>query len=308
MKSLRPTRHQLDVQARQMLERISSMTPFKRRCVFRKHHKTTHPEQGTFLYKFRPIKNGDTVDTVLTQRVREILVESKLFLPSPASFNDPFDMTARMEFVGKPQEKRKRMEQMVRRQEPSLGKRSREALISDLMARDDIGSADLLQWSHDVGREQSGVYCFAGDPRNVLMWSHYADRHKGICIQFDRSQDVELSFGTIPVDYEKESVLPTLNWTTDDAKENLKSARTKAKIWSYEKECRLIKPEFARSTIDINPRAVTGVILGCRIDAEAREIIRSLLDERRRNRLPDCVVWQAQMITGKPELRIVCAR
>ena len=139
------------------------------------------------------------------------------------------------------------------------------------------------------------------------MWSHYADSHKGVCIQFDRSRDVELSFGTIPVNYEKESVLPTLNWTTDDAEENLKSARAKAKIWSYEKECRLIKPEFAKSTIKINPQAVTGVILGCRIDAEAREIIGSLLDERRRSNLPDCVVWEAKMILGQSELRIVRA-
>jgi len=30
-----------------------------------------------------------------------------------------------------------------------------------------------------------GLYCLTTKPDNILMWSHYADSHKGFCIEFD---------------------------------------------------------------------------------------------------------------------------
>jgi len=29
-------------------------------------------------------------------------------------------------------------------------------------------------------RDEAGVYCFAGNAKNLLMWSHYASDHKGL--------------------------------------------------------------------------------------------------------------------------------
>src|SRR5258708_5261462 len=33
--------------------------------------------------------------------------------------------------------------------------------------------------------EQIGLLCFSSSWRESLMWSHYSDRHKGLCLGFD---------------------------------------------------------------------------------------------------------------------------
>jgi hypothetical protein len=38
-----------------------------------------------------------------------------------------------------------------------------------------------------------GVLCFSRDWQNAMLWSHYGDRHKGICLGLDISSAVELS-------------------------------------------------------------------------------------------------------------------
>lgn len=36
-------------------------------------------------------------------------------------------------------------------------------------------------------RKNTGIYCFTKSEDNILMWSHYANEHKGICLEFDHS-------------------------------------------------------------------------------------------------------------------------
>ena len=301
MKSTLPDKLTLDTRDRQLRERIASMSSFRRRCVWRRHCRTSDLKHGAFLYKFRSIENGDEKSI---SKVRSILVESKLFLSAPDTFNDPFDMSARMTFEGTPQEKRRRVEKMVRRQEPQLTKRQRNQLISDFLARPDIASTRLLQLAQDVNRDVTGVFCFAGDPRNILMWSHYANNHKGICIQFDRSQDIELAFGAFPVNYSDAKKFPTLNWASDSASENVKACLKKSADWSYECECRLVKPLSANTVMGIDPQAVVGVILGCQMDLTTRATVFALLEERRKCGLPDCTIWQAHKMPDRVGLRI----
>src|SRR5580700_1933129 len=37
--------------------------------------------------------------------------------------------------------------------------------------------------------EMHGALCFSRSWSNILMWSHYGDRHKGICLGFDLPDD-----------------------------------------------------------------------------------------------------------------------
>jgi len=36
---------------------------------------------------------------------------------------------------------------------------------------------------------ETGLLCFSGNWTSPLLWGHYADSHKGICIGFDLSKD-----------------------------------------------------------------------------------------------------------------------
>jgi hypothetical protein len=42
----------------------------------------------------------------------------------------------------------------------------------------------LDDWNLGVAKNY-GVLCFSRSWNNILMWSHYGDRHKGICLGFD---------------------------------------------------------------------------------------------------------------------------
>ncbi len=78
-----------------------------------------------------------------------------------------------------------------------------------------------------------GVLCFSENKSDLLQWSHYADRHKGICLGFDVSASEE-KFG--PVSYvDKRFPFP------DKPGEAfmLKLLRTKCVAWTYEREWRV---------------------------------------------------------------------
>ena len=97
------------------------------------------------------------------------------------------------------------------------------------------------------------VGCLCSNNKNKLMWSHYADGHRGFCIEYDFSscwevlKDVDL----LPVLYSKERVVVpkevvlTKVETGQRIKEKytkalIKSLITKDDIWNYEDEWRII--------------------------------------------------------------------
>ncbi len=46
-------------------------------------------------------------------------------------------------------------------------------------------SQSALETTEKVAIGKYGVLCFSRCWNNILMWSHYGDRHKGICRGFD---------------------------------------------------------------------------------------------------------------------------
>src|ERR1700704_4213195 len=68
---------------RESLERLDYL---RTRILF-----TKRLQYPRFLYKFRRLQNATD-----TTRLREIIVRSELWLSSPETLNDPFDMSARL--------------------------------------------------------------------------------------------------------------------------------------------------------------------------------------------------------------------
>lgn len=84
----------------------------------------------------------------------------------------------------------------------------------------------------------TGLLCFSQDWRNPVVWSHYADRHAGVCLGFD------LAKGTFEhVNYEDERLREELPdelksvEIPDKLREQL--ACTKSHYWRYEEEVRI---------------------------------------------------------------------
>ena len=78
-----------------------------------------------------------------------------------------------------------------------------------------------------------GVLCFSQRWDRILQWSHYADRHRGICLGFDVS-NLQSKFGEVKYGSQKLTFPPRL-----DQAFSWQMLRTKYSGWSYEEEWRV---------------------------------------------------------------------
>jgi hypothetical protein len=83
-----------------------------------------------------------------------------------------------------------------------------------------------------------GMLCFSSDWHNPVQWSHYAEKHRGICLGFDVPDDllVQVRYAKMP---------PQLDWNAIESggelgrAEMLRWSSTKFEHWVYEDERRV---------------------------------------------------------------------
>lgn len=118
------------------------------------------------------------------------------------------------------------------------------------------------------------VGCLCTDYKNRLMWSHYADSHKGFCIEYDFSQMQELL--PLPIFYSNERPLVPWKATLNNSPENVSEATaelmlgllTKDDAWSYENEWRILSTVTKNADIKMPP--ITCIYLGAEISESNR--------------------------------------
>ena len=88
-------------------------------------------------------------------------------------------------------------------------------------------------------QESVFISCFSEKCDSMLMWSHYSDEHKGLCLGFDLKSLIQ-KYDVFPVIYSNR--MPKVkNADIDNKSALLKSILTKSKEWSYEQEWRIIE-------------------------------------------------------------------
>lgn len=113
------------------------------------------------------------------------------------------------------------------------------------------------------------VGCLCTDFKNRLMWSHYADSHKGFCIEYDFSKKQDLL--PFPIYYSKERPLVPWKAALDNSPENISEATaelmlgvlTKDSDWSYENEWRILIKASQEADVKMPP--ITCIYLGAGI-------------------------------------------
>lgn len=128
--------------------------------------------------------------------------------------------------------------------------------------------------------ESVGVCCFCKKEDNILMWSHYADQHRGFCLEFNTSDPLfkELK----PVSYSE--IFPILNHqilTEDDKDTELtKMLHTKYIGWKYEKEWRIVLPDRGDQLVTYQNESLTGIYFGARMKDSDKDLVKSILKNR----------------------------
>lgn len=127
--------------------------------------------------------------------------------------------------------------------------------------------------------ERFGLLCFSADWRDPLIWAHYSDKHKGLCLGFDIPPDTG-NARTQKVDY-IDSPLPfPANLLSLDTESRTSIAQkmifTKYRNWEYEHEIRTwtdLEEEFFNFCGELR---LVEVIIGAGCQASGREIERAL--------------------------------
>lgn len=129
-----------------------------------------------------------------------------------------------------------------------------------------------------------GILSLSEIPNDRLMWSHYADSHKGIVIEFDSNHSFfnplinersrigklkKVKYINNPIPFSLLDPTDLSEEYADFLIENF--IYTKSKDWEYEKEWRIIRPLKEADIINgdlyffvFSIQCLTGIILGCK--------------------------------------------
>jgi hypothetical protein len=167
-------------------------------------------------------------------------------------------------------------------------KRTRPELSDEqaVQAAEQVGAIIVAKHHEEASRQlgkrlvrdyndKAGIFCLAATSNNILMWSHYADHHRGICLEFRTDVKDSIFRMAQPVTYGEE--FPHLDLLRLVQDENFREATpwmlTKSPCWSYEHEWRILDFENGRGIRVFPPACLSTVILGCCIpDAERKKV------------------------------------
>ena len=129
-------------------------------------------------------------------------------------------------------------------------------------------------------RKKFGISCFSGGYKNVLMWSHYADKHKGICIGFNLKTNIiyNTNIVLLKVRYIKE--LEQINFFDKGKLSTFLWLFTKAEDWHYENEIRAVALE-KNGLIQYDKSLLKEVYFGVNSSSEFIEKVETILKAKK---------------------------
>lgn len=119
------------------------------------------------------------------------------------------------------------------------------------------------------------------------MWSHYANKHTGFCVEYDISLLYNFyKLNLFPVLYS--SNRPEQTDIIERGKNNVaalyKALLTKSKAWEYEKEWRIILMNDCKNRCISYQSIITKIFCGLKISTENLNTLKLLVDKKNKTR------------------------
>lgn len=221
------------------------------------------------LYKYQRI-NLNAIDG---------LRNHTLWFSSPGEFNDPFDCNVSC-FIG-----RNRQDF-----EERLGAFFGGGLVR-LLGKIPAGWRKKNKILMDIFRyfysSRTHICCLSETCDNVLMWSHYADQHAGMCPVFNSHKAGLIRDNVVPVQYYKRYPSNLVDARKIDTLESLvkQLLAAKSSAWSYEQEWRAFVVNDSKADVDnvkgalykYDPSLLSGVVFGINTSSSDIELVKSAL-------------------------------
>ncbi|PLC06530.1 hypothetical protein CY658_05755 [Variovorax sp. RO1] len=241
-----------------------------------------------FLYKYRPLNASDDESV---RKLKSLLIDDRVWMASPSSLNDPQDLDFTLEENRNAKERRswtKNSSALLSPMPPAKRMQFLRQIERARMTSEQIASFKAHQ------RRELGVFCASQNPRQMQMWTHYADESRGICIQYSTYEE-EMFLLARSVIYA--NTFPTITVPTPIGREQ-DHYLVKALTWKYEAEWRVVAP-IQSCFIQLGRRAISGVILGARASEATRTCIAQLLAERVQTGKPPFSIYQSTNNIGR---------
>jgi hypothetical protein len=217
-------------------------------------------DKPTLVYKFHKINF----------HLDELLINKELWFSHQNDLNDPYDCkyslsdACQLSLVKKSSEK---LLKAIQNKTPAFQGLTPETFFEFI--KPTVNSNEFIAgiYNEMFGKLMGWrVCCFTTDPLNELMWAHYADNNKGVCLEFTVSNDQVLFEKLFPVEYN--DTFPEIN-SMDELPEALLRKR---KAWSNEAEWRLLA--MFNSHQSFNKEALTSIYFGCYVPIATIDVIK----------------------------------
>lgn len=187
----------------------------------------------------------------------ELLRNNELWFSSPSSFNDPFDCQINLDTNNTIDE----IDAYLAPDPRATPEMRRKIAVEMFNSKDKWDN--LMNTVARKSINSHGVCCFSGNQSNILLWAHYANSHKGVCLKFDVLEDTNLFYFPVKVNYTKD--YPIYNHLRDRDQIVNSLMLTKSPIWSYEEELRIIKLNTFGPML-FNRSALVEITFGCKCE------------------------------------------
>ena len=212
-----------------------------------------------YVYKFQPISQN-TIDA---------LEKGYLYFPTPSQLDDPFDCLFDFDLEG-----------------------------------DEVDNLPFRSLAHDIGegakmaRESIGVLSLSKSNNHIILWSQYADGHKGICLKFKTYIYRNKPYFAFEESHFKDNdsngtyILPINKVNYDNLlPEPIKLGNngefdrfllTKHRDWYYQEEVRIatdFKTLRGDQKAKYKKNFLEAIIFGMKTSPEDRKIIRNIIEE-----------------------------
>lgn len=247
----------------------------------------------TKLYKYRPFH---------VNALRAI-TEAEIFYARPSTFNDPLDCDptidvdvsrAYLERLAYRMFRRRMSKDEAVQQINTLRYYSTE--YGDYETDPEVEGYLNVMLANEIKREldselgDGGVLSLSATWESGLMWSHYADEHRGICIEYDTRDQTHDRLKK--VNYSAPRAIKTSDLWRWKAKDDAEAKRqvietyfyTKSREWRYEREWRDVREKSGVTGV---PFRITAILFGLRADPSVITSIVKLLSDH-----PKIKLWQ----------------
>jgi len=212
-----------------------------------------------YLYKYQR----------LTAHSLASVINETVWLAKPSTFNDPFDCALTLSSD--------LFEESMRHAISDISERMAKQGISteglNRIRPEDRQRYEELRKALLSISERIGVFSLSAIRDHMLMWSHYAAQHHGLCVEYDCREGTDLRKHANPVQYVTD--IPPLSLADVHGPNKHRFLEvalfTKAQHWEYEQEWRVVMPEGNR--VYAAPSPITSIMFGARMPMEEKVMV-----------------------------------